>query len=83
MRLLGFEITKARPPEAVRAVDTRSTLGGFWGRVSEPFSGAWQRNIEAECAENVLKFSAVYACVGLISDDISKLRVKLVQIADA
>jgi HK97 family phage portal protein len=80
MRLLGFEITKARPLEAARAVDTRSTWGGFWGRVSEPFSGAWQRNIEAECAENVLKFSAVYACVGLISDDISKLRVKLVQI---
>ena len=49
------------------------------GRIWESFTGAWQRNIEIECHENVLKFSAVYACVGLISDDISKLRIKLVE----
>jgi HK97 family phage portal protein len=83
MRLLGFDITrKAKPPADARQVGNGGWYGASWnslGRIMEPFTGAWQRNIEAECCENLLKFSAVYACVGLISDDISKLRIKLVQ----
>jgi HK97 family phage portal protein len=48
------------------------------GIVRESFAGAWQRNIVPESKQNLLAFSAVYACITLIADDISKLRIKLV-----
>lgn len=50
---------------------------GGW-RVLESFSGAWQMNVEVN-KESVLAFHAVFACMTLISRDIAKLRVKLVQ----
>lgn len=83
MRLLGFDIT--RQQKSVVSVTDISRLGnsGWVGsmvsRISESFAGAWQRNIEVETTQNILKFSAVYACVSLISDDIAKLRIKLVK----
>lgn len=43
----------------------------------EGFAGAWQSNVSVESKENLLAFSAVFACVSLIADDISKLRIKL------
>lgn len=49
-----------------------------WSRVFEPFTGAWQRNIEYK-RETVLAFHAVFACTTLIASDISKLRVKMVR----
>lgn len=49
-----------------------------WLRVMEPFSGAWQRNIEWR-RETVLANHAVFACQTLIASDISKLRIKLVK----
>jgi len=81
MRIFGFEISrsKASAPPTAYAVDTRLRWSDWFSVIHEPFTGAWQRNISVESCENILKFSAVYACVGLISDDISKLRIKLVQ----
>lgn len=83
MRLLGFQITKARAPADLRPVMGNNEMEHGWhrwatGRIWESFTGAWQRNIEVDCHDSLLKFSAVYACVGLIADDISKLRIKLV-----
>ena len=49
----------------------------FWGGVRESFAGAWQKNITIDPPQNLLAFSAVYACVTLICDDISKLRIML------
>jgi HK97 family phage portal protein len=88
MRLLGFEISRTKaavgPTQLVPAMIGPS--GGWsgwlssWSSViSESFAGAWQRNITVESSENILKFSAVYACVSLISDDISKLRIKVIE----
>ncbi len=56
-----------------------TTVNGYFGTVLESFPGAWQRNMECESRENILAFSAVYTCISLISDDISKLRLKLMQ----
>jgi HK97 family phage portal protein len=56
-----------------------STFGSWLGTVREPFTGAWQKNVECETPQNILAFSAVYACVSLIADDIAKLRIKLVE----
>lgn len=74
MRLFGIEITRAKQlPQSFG--DGRS----IWGLITEPFTGAWQRNIVAESKQNLLAFSAVYACTTLISGDVSKLRMKLMQ----
>lgn len=51
--------------------------GGWWPVVREPFTGAWQRNLEIEPHDSILTFSAVYACISLISADISKLPLAL------
>lgn len=52
--------------------------GWFPFTVKEPFSGAWQRNIEWT-RETVLAYHAIFACTTLIASDISKLRIKLVR----
>ncbi len=80
MRLFGLEITKAAvgvttvPVSALGRWTWLSRLGG-----GDTFPGAWQRNLDVDTTENILKFSAVYACVSLIAGDISKLRIKLVR----
>jgi HK97 family phage portal protein len=67
---------KRKPAEkALRPADNR---GGWWGRVVEPFAGAWQRNVEVR-NDTVLAFSAVFSCITLIAGDIGKMRVKLVE----
>jgi len=46
--------------------------------VSEPFTGAWQRNMEAS-RETILTYHAVYSCVTLIASDVSKCNIRLVE----
>lgn len=46
--------------------------------VKEPFTGAWQSNIEWK-RDTVLAYHAVFACITLIAGDISKLRMKYVR----
>lgn len=78
MNLFGLSITrtKATPPPGT-AFTTPSSRGG-WIRILEPFSGAWQRNIEAT-PESVLTFHAVYGCVTLIATDIAKMPISVVE----
>lgn len=52
------------------------TGSGGWTSVAEPFTGAWQRNMELK-REDLLSFHAVFTCVSLISKDIGKLPLKL------
>lgn len=42
--------------------------------IKESFAGAWQQNVEIS-QDTALTFHAVFACVTLISSDISKLRI--------
>jgi HK97 family phage portal protein len=53
--------------------------GGWFGIIREAMPGNWQKNIEVECTRNILAFSAVYAAIALISSDVAKLRIKLVE----
>lgn len=46
--------------------------------MKEPFSGAWQRNVEWNTA-TVLAHHAVYACITRIAQDIGKLRPQLME----
>jgi HK97 family phage portal protein len=76
MRLLGWEITRKAAPPGTSPVNDFSR--GWWPIVREPFTGAWQRNLETN-NETVLTYHAVYSCVSLIASDISKCRLKLVE----
>jgi HK97 family phage portal protein len=71
------------PPTVVYPPDWRS--GGYsstlWGTIKESFTGAWQRNIEVTNA-GALTNPTVYACISLISSDIGKLWVNLVELID-
>ena len=78
MKLLGFEITrlteKAPPPANLYPPAQRS----WYPVVRDWYAGAWQRNDEIR-VDSVLAYHAVFACVTLISQDVGKLRPKLVQ----
>lgn len=51
---------------------------GWFPLIHEPFGGAWQRNLECR-TEDALSFAIVWRCVQLISSDISKLPLSLIQ----
>lgn len=72
MRIFGMELTVKRAPMA-----PPSPQGGGWlPLIREPFTGAWQANLEWK-NPTVLAHYAVYACVTLIANDIGKLRQRL------
>lgn len=50
-----------------------------WYTIWESFAGAWQNHVAVEPMQNLLTFSAVFACVSLISSDIAKLRIRLME----
>lgn len=45
----------------------------------EPFTGAWQRNMECAAPHQLTAFSAVYACISRIVGDFAKLAPRLMQ----
>jgi HK97 family phage portal protein len=51
---------------------------GWWPLVREPFTGAWQRNVEIQ-ASTALSFFAVWACYRLITTDMGKMCLNLVE----
>lgn len=65
---------KAIPSGAYPAV---AGSGGWVNLVREPFTGAWQRNVQVD-TNTVLTYSTVFSCISLIASDISKLRIRLV-----
>jgi HK97 family phage portal protein len=90
VKLFGFEITFRRKT-AVPATTVPAGWGTnfglpFWHGsdgawfpiVQEPFTGAWQRNQEVT-ASSLLSFHTLYRCITLISQDISKMRIRLVE----
>lgn len=73
MQLFGFTIARTKALQ----LQPLSGRGGWWNVIRESFTGAWQTNVEVR-AENVLTYSAVFACVTLIASDIAKLALRLV-----
>jgi HK97 family phage portal protein len=74
VQLFGFEllVRKALPLRPLS-----SGRDGWWPVVRESFTGAWQQNIELT-GETLLTNPTVFACVTRISQDIGKLRLRLV-----
>jgi HK97 family phage portal protein len=75
MRLFGLDVQVRRLLPLSPVMENR----GGWARwLMEPFSGAWQRDVEWS-VDSVLAHQAVYSCITLIAADFGKLRQKLVQ----
>jgi HK97 family phage portal protein len=49
--------------------------------VREPFTGAWQRNLE-QTGESILRNPTIYSCATLIAETIGKCQLRLVQQTD-
>lgn len=52
------------------------TRGGWFPLVKEPWAGAWQQNRELT-RDEMLTQHAVYSCISLVANDISKLEIDL------
>lgn len=69
----------ARAKAAVGSVMAVPEHGNAWSRITEPFTGAWQRNIawvnrNSDISERDRQtYSTIYACMSRISTDIGKL----------
>lgn len=68
---LGWPVAAARP----------AITSSWWPIVREPYTGAWQKNDEWR-ADTALANPVVFRCVSLISTDVGKLRLRLVQVDD-
>ena len=78
MKLFGVEIRRAANLSSVHDSSQYA-----WGMVLEPYAGAWQQNVSCESRRNLLAFSAVYACISIRSEDVGKLRCRLMEYDDA
>lgn len=67
VRKYGTDYLKSLSP-----VDAGPGRGGWQPLVREPFTGAWQRNME-ERHESMLTYPTLYACLNRIASDIGKL----------
>lgn len=67
-----------RAPVAAMQASQIVGSGGWWPIIREPFAGAWQRNLEIQ-QDSVLSHVIVFRCTSLISSDIAKMRMKLVE----
>lgn len=70
MKILGLNISRSQ--KSLTAVPQKSG----WRRILEPFTGAWQKNIE-EKRGDLLTYPTLYACISRISLDMGKLPFSL------
>lgn len=82
MEIFGLKIGRKKPHEEARekALSLSSVDGrdGGWFTIYESFPGAWQQDVQVDQTA-VMAFYAVFSCITLISNDIGKLRSKLVE----
>ena len=78
MRIFGLDIrvTRALPTATQPPLHDRGNW--WWPIIREPFTGAWQRNMELR-VDTITTYFAVYSCVSLIATDIGKLRLRLMR----
>ena len=79
MRILASDLTQKA---AVGPIDLSPTrVDGAWFPILESFSGAWQRGI-TKSGDTVQQFSPLFRCITLLSSDLAKLGVRLVELND-
>lgn len=75
MKIFGFDITRKK------GMHTVSDYRGGWRRILEPFTGAWQQNVE-EKRGDLITYPTLYACIYRISSDVGKLPFTLQRMND-
>jgi len=81
VRILGYDLTRARPQGST--VPAGVAVGGpqsWFSVIREPFTGAWQQNVEAVSGKQAISNPTVYSCVTLIMQSMGKLRLRLVEL---
>src|ERR1044072_372329 len=82
MNLFGFPslpvLGKPKQQLVEKSLNPVTAVNPFWGYVRESFAGAWQGNVVVSRTET-LSYFAVYSCISLIAQDISKMRPKLMR----
>jgi HK97 family phage portal protein len=76
MKIFGFEINLRKTLPALPAA--LDPTRWWWPVINEPFTGAWQSNQELRF-ESLMSHTAIYRCITMISSDIAKMRIKLVE----
>ncbi len=76
MKIFGYDLTLQKKDLAPQVVGDRG--GWWWPVIRESFTGAWQQGVVIR-PETAMSNHAVFACVTRIAQDISKLRIKLVE----
>lgn len=66
MKIFGFDITRKKEMQTI------SDYRGGWRRILEPFTGAWQQNVE-EKRGDLITYPTLYACIMRIATDGGKL----------
>ena len=75
--IFGLTITREQKAAPAGSYPISSAHGGWWSIVRESFTGAWQKNVSVS-VDSVLTYTAVYRCIALISNDVAKMRIRLV-----
>lgn len=64
---------------AVSALGMGGWVNSVILRNGEAWPGSWQAGMTIETTDNLFRFASVYACVALISDDVAKLRARVMR----
>lgn len=80
MKIFGLNITRDGAQKALHNVGSGFRDG--WRRILEPFTGAWQQNVE-EKRGDLLTYPTLYACISRIASDIGKLPFTLQQLLES
>lgn len=75
MRIGPFTIVRTKALPNLLPLESR---GSWWPVIRESFTGSWQSNVEVTLTD-VLTHPTVYACITLISSDVAKMRLRLVE----
>jgi phage portal protein BeeE len=68
----------ARLQAELKALSPADNRGGWQPMIREFNTGAWQANVTVSL-DDALQYWAVFRCVSIISGDIAKMRLKLVE----
>ena len=69
---------RALAPYVRKALSPVDNRGGWYPLIQESYNGAWQQN-ETIALEDTLQYWAVFRCVSLISSDIAKMGLMLME----
>lgn len=76
MAIFPLSLFSRRESAQQKGYELHAAHRGGWRLIHEPFTGAWQRNMEEKRGALFL-YPTLYACINRISSDIGKLRFVL------